>query len=554
MAFCGTCTLDFKQFPYEEHGDCFDIGMVAKPAQPEGLCCQLGLQNIFMAMAITANVSRTIFLDTIQALECNAVFQGLHTRTNLSTCKFQDFISSSTSSKCSTDVNATVGLLGIERFGGLRSSCENISKNRSSDEGCFNCLVSYRRSLQALEDANEREGSTPGRSVCAEALLVSLASSEVASKEWVHGLFSCLWDEISTTWPTEKHEKGKGFSSRSKKLLIATITGASLLAILAPILYIITKKRLRKESKKEIEDLSVIVTEKSIEDDCSNSFSFSGLYIFSRSEIARATGNFNVTNVIGEGSKGKVYLGTMPSGQKVAVKRLHDDMKLQNFAMEISKLARIRHPNVVSVLGYCDRGEQCLVYEFCVNGNLESWLLGDLKLQVLTWEQRLRIAICVAQGLWFLQNNPFEEIKHGGIKLTNILLNERLEAKLSDSVLSSNRPTKFDRKIDGYFKGEFITQPSEVYSFGVFLLQLLTGTVVDFVDSRPCLLVTEAREMARKGEDTSVLADPQMMGLYNSTSFQRVVLIAVHCTASSERERPSLDELLYGLQQEQALA
>lgn len=60
--------------------------------------------------------------------------------------------------------------------------------------------------------------------------------------------------------------------------------------------------------------------------------------------------------------------------------------------------------------------------------------------------------------------------------------------------------------------------------------------------------------MARKGEDTSVLADPQMMGLYNSTSFQRVVLIAVHCTASSERERPSLDELLYGLQQEQALA
>lgn len=189
--------MDFKQFPYEEHGDCFDIGMVAKPAQPEGLCCQLGLQNIFMAMAITANVSRTIFLDTIQALECNAVFQGLHTRTNLSTCKFQDFISSSTSSKCSTDVNATVGLLGIERFGGLRSSCENISKNRSSDEGCFNCLVSYRRSLQALEDANEREGSTPGRSVCAEALLVSLASSEVASKEWVQGLFSCLWDEIS---------------------------------------------------------------------------------------------------------------------------------------------------------------------------------------------------------------------------------------------------------------------------------------------------------------------------------------------------------------------
>ncbi|RWR75456.1 proline-rich receptor-like protein kinase PERK15 [Cinnamomum micranthum f. kanehirae] len=425
------CTLDFKQFPYEEHGDCFNIGMVAKPAQPEGLCCQLGLQNMFMAMAITANVSRTIFLDTIQALECNAVFQGLHTRTNLSTCKFQDFISSSTCSKCSTDVNAIVGLLGIERFGDLRSSCENISKNRSSDEGCFNCLVSYRRSLQALEDANGREGSTPGRSVCAEALLVSLASSEVASKEWVQGLFSCLWGEI------------------------------------------------------------IAVTEKSMEDDRSNSFSFSGLYIFSRSEIARATGNFNVTNVIGEGSKGKVYLGIMPSGQKVAVKRLHDDMKLQNFAMEISKLARIRHPNVVSVLGYCDRGEQCLVYEFCVNGNLESWLLGDSKLQVLTWEQRLRIAICVAQGLWFLQNNPFEEIKHGDIKLTNILLNERLEAKLSDSVLSSNRPTKGERKTDGYFKDEFITQPSEVYSFGVFLLQLLTGTVVDFVDSRPCLLVTE---------------------------------------------------------------
>lgn len=193
----GTCTLDFKQFPYEAHGDCFDVGMVSKRARPEGLCCDLALQHIFKAMAIRANVSQTIFLDASQAFECSAAFQGLHARTNLSNCKFQDFISSSASRTCSTNVDAIVGSLGTERIGGLRSSCQNMSKDSYSDEGCFNCLVSYRRSLQALEDVNGGEGSTPGRSLCAEALLVSLASSDVGSMEWVQGLFSCLWDEIS---------------------------------------------------------------------------------------------------------------------------------------------------------------------------------------------------------------------------------------------------------------------------------------------------------------------------------------------------------------------
>lgn len=68
----------------------------------------------------------------------------------------------------------------------------------------------------------------------------------------------------------------------------------------------------------------------------------------------------------------------MPSGQKVAVKRVNEDIQIQKFSMEISKLARIRHPNVVSIMGYCDKGEQRLVYEYCVNGNLASWLSGRI--------------------------------------------------------------------------------------------------------------------------------------------------------------------------------
>ncbi|XP_058114319.1 probable receptor-like protein kinase At1g80640 isoform X1 [Magnolia sinica] len=550
------CALNFSLFPYEARSDCFNIPTGSTPLETMHSCCHSSLQNIFEAMAVRTNATRTVFLDPTEALECTSTFQGLHVQTNLSQCQFQDFISSSSDSTCSKDVRSILESLGVERFDALRSSCKDLTVDSYSDNACFSCVTEYRRSLEALEEGNGGEVGTWSQNVCPEALLVSLASSDVGSVNWVRALFSCLWDEIYFPFPLtmEEHEKGRGFPFGSKKLMIS-IAIAAVLAVLAPILYKLTRNRLKKVSQKEIEDLSVIVMKKSLEDDYANiPFSFSGLYIFSQVEIARATDNYNISNFIGEGSIGKVYLGIMPSGMKVAVKRYNEEMKVESFATEVSKVAKVRHPNVASILGYCDKEEQCLVCEYCANGNLESWLLGDWKSDVLTWDQRLRIAYGIVQGLLFLRNNPYEKIIHSDIKLTNILLNEKFEPKISDFVLSNSKWTAMDRKSDGHSGYELAVQPNDIVGFGVVLLQLLTGRkVVDFIDSRPRSLVNEARTMVMKGGNTSSIADPRLNGLCHPIAFQRLLLMAVFITASSDRDRPTLDEILHKIQEAHSL-
>ncbi|KAF8400528.1 hypothetical protein HHK36_013827 [Tetracentron sinense] len=537
-----TCTLDFKQFPYEAGGECIDTAKDSKPTRSMYSCCHSALQPIYQAMVMRANLSRFIFLDPTQAQDCSAMYQGIHNRTNLSNCRFQDFISSSTTNACSSDVNSVMDLLGIERYDDLRSSCRDLLMGNYSDDVCFNCVISYRRSLQALEEGNggKVEGSN-GRRVCAEALLVTLASSDAGSRSWVQGTFSCLWDEIEFSWPPQKT---KGSLLRSKKLLAAILIALSLV-IIALILYKITRKRLQYASQKEIENLSVMVLQKTLEDDSANPFSCSGLYIFSRDEVSRATDYFDSSSLIGEGNLGKMYIGIMPSGMRVAIKRINEGMKLHGFVGEICMMAKIRHPNLVTILGYCDKGDQCLVYEYCVNGDLARWLLGDQRAQVITWEQRLQIAIGIARGLWFLHNNPLEKMAHGDIKLTNILLNERLEAKISDSVLWNHKSKKMN---------ELGTMANDVFNFGVVLLQLLTGRKrIDLSSSKPQSLINEARNIVSKGGSAYSMADPRLNGAYDPTTFQTVLLTAVLCTTASERERPNMEVILRKLQDTEAL-
>ncbi|XP_068652766.1 protein STRUBBELIG-RECEPTOR FAMILY 8-like [Aristolochia californica] len=553
------CSLDFKQFPFEARTECLNQPSGILPEGWTATCCQSALEPVFQAMAIRANHSQSIFLDPPQAVECTELFQNLHNRTDLSSCRFPDFLSLSTPiGVCSRDVNSIVGFLGGESFGALQSNCGLLRTDSFSDDACLKCTDSYKRSLEVLEQGDGGKTDPMNRAFCSGALLVTLASFDVGSSSWVDGLFSCLWDEIrrifvlirATTcfaafhWPQQKQDDG-GLSWSSKILLTASIFVAVLMAILTPILYKITRKKLNEESKKEMEDLSVNATRTSLEYDQSMPISSSsGFYIFSHGEIAKAINGFNTSNLIGGGSLGKVYMGLMPSGQKVAVKRVKEEMRLPDFTASMSKVTKIRHPNLVTVLGYCDKGEQCLVYEYCAGGNLANRLLGkpsqmsllsltDPMSEVLTWEQRLRIASGIARGLWFLQNNLMGKMIHGDLKLTNILLNEKLEAKLSDYALTQAKNGTSGGSIDH----ESLKQQDDKYSFGVVLLQLLTGRdVMNSSDHSKPELVNEARALVLHGGDSSGLADPRLNGVYNSIAFQRVLLLAIFCTASSEQK------------------
>ncbi|KAK9275365.1 hypothetical protein L1049_022629 [Liquidambar formosana] len=525
-----TCTLDFSQFPYEAQAECFDIAASSFPVLSAQTCCRSALQSLFQSMAISANKSRSTFLEPAEAQDCSTTFQSLHNRIDLSSCGLQNFISASTINSCSKDVDSVINALGNERYNALQSNCGGLSSANYSDDACFNCLGSYRESLQALREADGSNGRG-----CGEALLVSLASSNIDSPNWVHGTFSCLWDEIEFPWPDQNQNKGHLLGSRK---LLAIITVAVCLVIITPILYKITRKQLNDASEKEMDSLSVIILKKRLEDESRITFTCSDLYVFSQDEMKKATNSFDHLNLIREGTTGKFYVGIMPSGMRAAIKRINDGVKLHDFIDEICRKAKIRHPNLVSTLGYCDRSaDQCLVYEYCVNGDLERWLLGERRTPILTWEHRLRISIEIARGLWFLHNNRLEKMVHGDIKLTNILLNEKLEAKLSDSIFSKSKQ-KGPNGLD--------TMANDVFNFGVVLLQILTGR-------KPTSLVNEAREAVLKGGDIIAMADPHLDGAYISAEFQTILSLAVLCTTPNERERPHMDEILRKLEETQIL-
>ncbi|PQP98431.1 hypothetical protein Pyn_22014 [Prunus yedoensis var. nudiflora] len=526
----GTCTLDFTRFPYEAQSQCFDLAEGSFTPLVMQSCCSSALQSLYQAMTIKASQSRSIFLEFAEAQNCTNIFQNLHHRTNLNNCDLQDVISSSTPNLCSNNVDSVIGLLGVDMYNALRSNCKGLSSSNHSDEACFDCVVSYRQSLQALKERN-RSGNR-----CAEALLVSLASSDAQSPNLVRGTFSCLWNEIKSPWPIgPTQNQNKAHILGSKKLLAIVILAAALV-IITPILYKITRKQLQYASKKDIEILSV--SKKTVEEESRGFFNCSGLYLFSQDEVLKATNHFDDSNLIGEATLGKFYVGIMPSGMPTTIKRLNQGIiKVQNFGEEVIRKAKIRHPNVVTTLGYCDTGEHCLVYEYCVNGNLAGWLLGNGRTLILTWEHRMQISIGIARGLCFIHANALAKMVHGDLKLSNIFLNEKLEAKILDSNLSNCKPNET--------KG-LQTIKNDVFDFGVVLLQVLTG-------KKSKSVVEEARDAILKGASISGMADPRLNGAYVSSEFRNVLSIAVRCTAPSERERPYMEEIVRKLEETQSL-
>ncbi|KAL0454533.1 UNVERIFIED_CONTAM: putative leucine-rich repeat receptor-like protein kinase [Sesamum latifolium] len=267
-----------------------------------------------------------------------------------------------------------------------------------------------------------------------------------------------------------------------------------------------------------------------------------GARCFSFDELKKCTDNFSEMNEIGHGGYGKVYRGTLPNGQLVAIKRAKQGSSQggMEFANEIELLSRVHHKNLVSLLGFCfDQGEQMLVYEYIINGSLKDGLTGRTGIR-LDWMRRLRIALGAARGVHYLHELADPPIIHRDIKPSNILLDERLNAKVADFGLS---------KPMGYFDPEYymtqqLTQKSDVYSFGVVLLELLTAR-------RPIekgkYIVTEVKQAMDKTKDMynlEAILDPIVASNTVPGSIEKVVDLALKCIQEPGFNRPTMGEVL----------
>ncbi|XP_073019769.1 probable serine/threonine-protein kinase At1g01540 isoform X2 [Primulina eburnea] len=207
-------------------------------------------------------------------------------------------------------------------------------------------------------------------------------------------------------------------------------------------------------------------------------------------ELEESTDGFADENVIGEGGYGIVYSGVLEDGTRVAVKNLLNNrgQAEREFKVEVEVIGRVRHKNLVRLLGYCAEGaHRMLVYEYIDNGNLEQWVHGDVgKYSPLTWDIRMNIMLGTAKGLTYLHEGLEPKVVHRDIKSGNILLDKQWNARVSDfglaKLIGSERSHVSTRVMGtfGYVAPEYastgvLNERSDVYSFGVLLIEVMTG-------------------------------------------------------------------------------
>ncbi|OEL16570.1 Proline-rich receptor-like protein kinase PERK12, partial [Dichanthelium oligosanthes] len=290
-----------------------------------------------------------------------------------------------------------------------------------------------------------------------------------------------------------------------------------------------------------------------------NSYDFSGSKSwFTYNELMGVTSGFSSENVIGEGGFGKVYMGALGDGRRVAVKQLKvgSGQGEKEFRAEVDIISRIHHRHLVTLVGYCvTENHRLLVYEFVANKTLEHHLHGK-GLPVMDWHKRMKIAIGAARGLTYLHEDCHPRIIHRDIKSANILLDDAFEAKVADfglAKLTNDSLTHISTRVMGtfgYMAPEYassgkLTDRSDVFSFGVVLLELVTGRKP--VDASQPLgeesLVEWARVLLMDALDTDdyrEIADPALEGRFSKTEMRRMVEAAAACVRHSAAKRPRM--------------
>ncbi|KAI8010610.1 Receptor-like protein kinase FERONIA [Camellia lanceoleosa] len=302
-------------------------------------------------------------------------------------------------------------------------------------------------------------------------------------------------------------------------------------------------------------------------DDAISSVVIESCRCFSLAEIQSITNNFNEELVIGIGGFGKVYMGFIDNdATPVAIKRLkaESNQGAEEFWTEVKMLSKLRHTHLVALIGLCsDCEEMILVYEYMARGTLADQLYKRRRNQTeittfhLTWEQRLHICIGAARGLDYLHTGTDQSFIHRDVKTTNILLNGKWVAKISDFGLSkstaSHSATHVSTNVKGtvgyldpeYFYTRRLTKKSDVYAFGVVLMEVLCGRppVDTRLEEEEISLILWAQRHIKKGKVDRII-DPSLIGQITPQSLKYFVEVAYNCLHTGSKERPTMAEVV----------
>ncbi|CAN8269851.1 unnamed protein product [Cochlearia groenlandica] len=285
---------------------------------------------------------------------------------------------------------------------------------------------------------------------------------------------------------------------------------------------------------------------------------------FSLEELEYATNNFESSAFMGEGSQGQIYKGRLKDGSFVAIRclKMKKSCSTQNLMHHIELIAKLRHRHLVSVLGHCFEcylddstvSRMFFVFEYVPNGELRSWISDGTMGKFLTWEQRISVAIGVAKGIQFLHTGIVPGVYDNNLKITDILLDNNLTAKISSYNLPllveglgkvgqvrSRTGTKATPSIK-------VEDKIDIYDFGVILLELIVGrplrakSQVDVLKEQLQVSIS-ADDGARRS-----MVDPSIHRACSDQSLKTMMEICVRCLLKDPLERPSIEDVLWNLQ------
>ncbi|GLT37912.1 hypothetical protein SLA2020_121950 [Shorea laevis] len=289
--------------------------------------------------------------------------------------------------------------------------------------------------------------------------------------------------------------------------------------------------------------------------------------LFNFSSVSAATNNFSASNKLGEGGFGPVYKGKLLNGYEVAVKRLSRSSvqgwhELKNEAMLIAKL---QHKNLVKLLGGCIEGdEKILIYEYLPNKSLDFFLFGSTKHDGLDWRTRISIIEGIAQGLLYLHCFSRLQIIHRDLKASNILLNEGMNPKISDfgmaRIFAGNESQATNRIVGtyGYMAPEYALEgifsvKSDVFSFGVLLLEILSGKKnTGFYQTNSLNLPGYAWDLWTSRRPLELM-DPRLRDISSANEVLRYINTGLLCVQERATDRPTMADVVLMLSNELAI-
>ncbi|KAK6117316.1 hypothetical protein DH2020_048907 [Rehmannia glutinosa] len=280
---------------------------------------------------------------------------------------------------------------------------------------------------------------------------------------------------------------------------------------------------------------------------------------FRMEELEQASMQFNESNLIGTGTFGLVFKGLLADGTVVAIKRRNGRPR-QEFIEEVAYLSTIRHRNLVTLLGCCqERGSQMLVFEYLPNGSICNHLYdsGKDSITKLEFKQRLSIAIGAAKGLCHLHGLQ-PPLVHSNFKTANVLVDENFIAKVADAGVSkllekigdavSSSSSSYNAFRDPELgQCDELNQMNDVYSFGIFLLELISGkeaTYNEAFQSNDTILHWVQQHLS-----SNDLVDHRLVGSFTEEGMRDVIKLMLKCMRFPGTERPGMENIVLELDQ-----